>query len=399
MRAVRRAAAVFLGLATMLGLLVSYTLVLSAPADPAQPPAWLFMIVLGVGLSSYAGVGVILVWRRSHPMGLVFSAIGAGLGVGFAASDYTFAAARGMVPRLDLVAWVANWTLIPSLAGGALALLLLFPTGRPASRGWWVVAVSGAATMATWAVGSMLHPRLREADGQPNPLPITLPLGTADTLVEVTEGLFGVILAAAVVGLVRRFISSSGVERQQLKWFTYAGAVTATGFGSLVFVSIFPAAAPLASFGWIVGLIGLSSIPVAAGIAILRYRLYEIDVVIRRTLVYGAVVAILGAVYVSLVLVLQAVLAGVTGGQTLPVALSTLAIAALFGPVRARARDFIDRRFYRSRYDAQRTLEAFSGRLRDRVDVQAVATALTSTAEQAVRPSRVGVWMRMARSR
>jgi len=398
MRAARRPAVAVLGLTTMLGLLVSYALVLSAPEGGDGPPAWLFVVVLGVGLSSYAGVGVILVWRRDHPMGFVFAAIGAGLGMGFAASDYTRAAELGMVPRLDLVAWVANWVLIPSLAGGALALLLLFPSGRPASPRWRVVGILGAAIMSSWIVGSMFHPRLLEADGLPNPLPITLPFAVAEQLVGVTEALLGVLFALAVVGIVQRFRSSRRIERQQLKWFTYAGAVTVAGFGTLIAVSIFPAASPLANVGWIVGLIGLASIPVTAGIAILRYRLYDIDVVIRRTLVYGAVVAVLGSVYVSLVLVLQAVLTGVTGGQTLPVALSTLAIAALFGPVRARVRDAVDRRFYRSRYDSQRTLEAFASRLRGEVELDAVAGALVAAATQTVRPASVGTWIRGRKS-
>jgi hypothetical protein len=138
----------------------------------------------------------------------------------------------------------------------------------------------------------------------------------------------------------------------------------------------------------------LTLIPAAAGIAILRYRLYDIDVVIRRTLVYGGLLAVLGVVYVALVLGLQTALSGVTGEGPLPVALSTLAIAALFGPARRRVRELVDRRFYRSRYDAQRTLEQFAGRLRDQVELETIGAALVDVAGDAVRPASATVWVR-----
>jgi hypothetical protein len=145
---------------------------------------------------------------------------------------------------------------------------------------------------------------------------------------------------------------------------------------------------------WTAVMLTLAAIPVCAGIAILRYRLYDVDLVIRRTLVYALVSALLGAAYVVLVLALTATLSSFVGGQGLPVALSTLVIAALFGPVRARVRDLIDRRFYRSRYDAQRTLEAFTTRLRDEVELEAVGLTLVDVAGRAVRPTSVGVWIR-----
>jgi hypothetical protein len=129
-------------------------------------------------------------------------------------------------------------------------------------------------------------------------------------------------------------------------------------------------------------------------VAILRHRLFDIDLVIRRTVVYAAVVAILGAAYVGLVLVLQSVLAGVTRNETFPVALGTLAIAALFGPVRAQVRAAVDRRFYRSTYDAQRTLEAFSGRVRDEVELEAVGRTLVEVTGQTIRPTSASVWLR-----
>jgi hypothetical protein len=149
-------------------------------------------------------------------------------------------------------------------------------------------------------------------------------------------------------------------------------------------------------FVWIftIALAALGTVPIAAGIAILRYRLYDIDVVIRRTVVYGAVVAILGISYIALVVGLQSALTQFSGNDTLPVALSTLIIAALFVPVRTRVRQIVDRRFYRSRYDAQHTVESFAGRIRDEVELEAVGQVLATTVGEAVRPASIGVWLR-----
>lgn len=197
------------------------------------------------------------------------------------------------------------------------------------------------------------------------------------------------ILAVAAIGV--RLRRSTGVERQQLKLVLYPAAIFVGGFigASLVEIPIF----------WTMSLLGLASVAIGVGIAILRHRLFDIDLVIRRTLVYGAVVGVLGAVYVVLVLGLQTVLSELTGGDTLPVALSTLVIAALFGPVQARVRAIVDRRFYRSRYDAQRTVDLFTGRLRDEVELEAVGRTLVEVAGRAVRPSSASVWLRAGPSR
>jgi amino acid transporter len=155
-----------------------------------------------------------------------------------------------------------------------------------------------------------------------------------------------------------------------------------------------PALADRVRWMFTVALAALAIVPVAAGIAVLRFRLYDIDVVIRRTIVYSAVVAILGASYLALVVALQSALTLLGGNDGLPVALSTLMIAAIFVPVRARARRIVDRRFYRSRYDAQRTVESFAGRLRDQVELEAVRQELSVAAGEAVRPASIGVWVR-----
>jgi hypothetical protein len=192
--------------------------------------------------------------------------------------------------------------------------------------------------------------------------------------------------SSAVVVTLLRMRRAAGAERQQLKWLLAPVALFVVAIG-IAFVTQAP-------WSWTLALGSFAGLPIAAGIAILRYRLYDIDLVIRRTLVYGLVVAVLGSVYVGLVLALQALLSGAIGGGTIPVAISTLATAALFGPVRGRVRMLVDQRFYRSRYDAEQTVAAFTRRLRDEVELEAVAAALVGVAAQTVRPHGATLWVR-----
>jgi hypothetical protein len=225
-----------------------------------------------------------------------------------------------------------------------------------------------------------------------NPVGLEGPLGDVVTTVA-TAGTAVIVvpLAVSIASLILRLRRSTGPERQQLKWLLLPAVLIVAGAVA--------AAITEQEHAWTVMLLGLAGVPIAAGVAILRYRLYDIDVVIRRTIVYGVVVAVLAAVYVALVLVLQTSLTQVTGNDTIPVALSTLAIAALFGPLRARVRRIVDRRFYRSRYDAQRTVEAFAARLRDEVELDAVARDLVLVADRAVAPRGAWVWLRRAPDR
>jgi len=400
MRPVRRALILVLALASLLGLAATYLLTAQVmEADTAMTGAeaifaTLVFAALGVGLAAFAIVGVLLVWRREHPMGWVFGAVGAGLGIGFAASEHIYAAEQVGFPVIMAVAWVSNWLLIPTLAGGLVALLLLFPTGRLPTPRWRPVGWFFALDLAVLVAARMFHPRLQDAGGMLNPLPITLPLDTAESAALVAERLMALALMAGLAAIARRFRAAHGVERQQLKWFTFAATITAAGFGSLLVASAVPALEPIGNVGWPVGMVGLSSIPIAAGIAILRYRLYDIDLLINRTLVYGLLTVTLGAVYVGSVILLQGVLSGFTGGNSLAVAASTLAVAALFQPVRRRIQSAVDQRFYRSRYDAARTLEAFAGRLRHEVDLTHLTDELRGVVAETLRPASVSVWLR-----
>ena len=195
-----------------------------------------------------------------------------------------------------------------------------------------------------------------------------------------------VSILASASSFVLRLHRARGDERQQLKWFAYAATLLAAGFITLSATDgeSLIGAAPLVA--------GLVALPIAAGFAILRYRLYDIDLIVRRTLVYGVATAALAGLYFGIVLALQQVFSSFAGGSDLAVAVSTLAVAALFGPARRRIQPAVHRRFYRRGYDARRTLEAFSGRLRQEVDLDTLRTELVAVVDETMRPTGVSLW-------
>jgi hypothetical protein len=199
-------------------------------------------------------------------------------------------------------------------------------------------------------------------------------------------------LLLAVVSMIVRLRRSIGVERQQLKWIVYAGAVAAGGFALTLFLS-----GPLANAVFAAAFLAFIGVPVAAGFAIMRYRLYEIDLLINRTLVYGSLTVMLALVYFGGVAATQAIFRTLTGQEEQPqlaVVVSTLVIAALFNPLRRRIQDFIDRRFYRRKYDAAKTLEAFSAKLRDETDLDALSDDLVVVVRETMQPAHVSFWLR-----
>ena len=201
------------------------------------------------------------------------------------------------------------------------------------------------------------------------------------------------VLLAAVVATIVRYRRSRGVEREQFKWFAFAAALFALVLiASTIASGVYPEALNAMSIAGL--LAGGAGIPIAVGIAILKYRLYEIDRIINRTLVYGAVTALLAGLYFAIVIGLQAIFSGLTRGNDLAIAGSTLAVAALFRPARRRIQAFVDRRFYRQRYDAQQTLDAFSQRLRDEVDLDQLATDLGAVVHETMQPAHVSLWIR-----
>jgi hypothetical protein len=334
-------------------------------------------------------VGAVVASRLpSNPIGWLFLALALIEGVFELAFGYThYSLHVSPLPGEVWTAWLSNWMspLSPPLL---VAALLLFPDGRPPSPRWrWVLW--GCPLLAVLAVAqyALAPGPLGEFPAVDNPAGVTwLPEIPSDPFV------FALLVAAAA-GLAVRFRRSRGVERQQLKWFVYAAAMMA---GFLVLSSLATALIGAADEDSILAgflfAACISGVPIAAGIAILRHRLYDIDVVINRTLVYGALTATLGAAYLLL-----ALLIGLTVGTSdVAIAASTLAVAALFRPARTRIQALVDRRFYRSRYDAARTLDAFGARLRDEIDLETLAADLRGVVQETVQPTHVSLWLRSA---
>ena len=225
------------------------------------------------------------------------------------------------------------------------------------------------------------------------------PIGVSSPLLDLLQGLAVLGLSIGLFGssasLIARFRRSRGEQRQQMKWLALAGAVAAATLPiALVLYDLIGATA---AYGAI--MVSVLGLPVATGVAILRYRLYDIDVVINRTLVYGALTATLALSYLGIVLLLQLAMRPLTESSNLAIAGSTLAVAGLFRPARTRIQEAVDRRFYRRKYDAQRTLEAFSGRLRDEVQLAGLRTELSAVVREALQPAHVSLWLRTPEAR
>jgi hypothetical protein len=344
-----------------------------------------------------ASAGAVIASRLPrNPVGWCFLAMGVGMALSFSSNAYAelgLDSRYGPLPADDIFAWVSSWVFVPILFGVPLYLLLVFPTGRFLSPGWRRTGIGLLATVGLATFATTFAPGRLESFGIDNPLGIRGDLGeVVEVLEQVTTVLALPAFGIAVAGLAVRFRRSRGVERQQLKWFTYAAAFVGVGLaGSILAPGGWPADAL-----FLVGLLALAALPVAAGIAILRYRLYDIDVVIRRTVVYGALTATLLASYLGLVLLLQLALGPLTEDNGLAIAGSTLAVAALFRPLRGRIQEAVDRRFYRSRYDAARTLEGFGTRLRDQVELDALSAELRGVVAETMQPAHVSLWLREA---
>ncbi len=276
---------------------------------------------------------------------------------------------------------------IPLVLPCATFLLLLFPDGRLVSRRWRPVAWCAALGIVIAFVGSALIPGpLEDYPTIVNPYGLNT---LADPLQPLGLTLLLIALVGSPVSLILRFRRAPADERQQIKWLALAGAVAAVTLvaGTAGYDVVGKTVANVAILLSVLGL------PLAAGTAILRYRLYDIDVVINRALVYGALTATLAVTYLASVLSLQLVLEGITQGSGLSVAVSTLAAAGFVRPARARIQAAVDRRFYRRRYNSQRTLEAFSSKLRDEVDLDSLSAQLNWVVADTMQPAHVSLWL------
>ena len=347
-----------------------------------------------VAAVAFPTVGAIIASRRpGNPIGWIFCFVGLSLGIAILAAEYAVYALvtePGALPAGVLAAWLGTWIWVPGVVLGPTFLLLLFPHGRLPSRRWRPVAwLSSGATALGVAVLMVLPWGLLDP-GLPaeNPFEIEGARAVEFAAFAVWIGVGMAGMALSVFVLIRRFSRSRGVERQQLKWFVYAGTLTVV----LLFLPLVP---KLSVVGSLLQVLSAPLLPAAAGVAILRHRLYDIDTLINRTLVYGALTAALALVYFGSVATLQYVFRALTGGGSqLVIVASTLAIAALFGPLRRRIQAVIDRRFYRRKYDAAKTLETFSGRLRDAADPGRLEADLLSVVRETVQPAHLSLWLR-----
>ena len=379
---------------TTLGL---FLLVVSqSPAGGPVFDYWLENTVIAI---SFSTVGAIITPRLPprNPIGWIFCSIGVIAGVRLFVSEYAIVtllaeprSGPAMLPGGEVLAWISSWLWVSHI-GLFVILALLFPDGRlPSSRwrplGWLVgvVIVTGTVSVAIWPETAAGFDLIK------HPLGIEVATDTVNPVENILYAL-GLIAASSLLVRLRR---SRGVELQQVKWFAYAVAVLAT---SAILAYVVSETVGVVWLGWVSSMLVLASVvglPVAVGMAILRYRLYNIDLLLNRTLVYGVLTAVLAGVYFGSIVLFQVFFRAFTGQESqLAVVFSTLAIAALFTPLRLRIQSFIDRRFYRRKYDARRTLEAFSAKLRTETDLDALSNELIDVIRETMQPTSVSLWL------
>jgi hypothetical protein len=359
----------------------------------------IFVSILIVG--SFATVGAVVAARRpSNPIGWIFSSMALLFAAAILLGNYGehgLVVVPGSLAGAEIAAWTGNWIWPVALAPVGF-LFLLFPDGRPPSARWgavgWVLAGAMLGWFIAWAFmpGPLTNAGYEQVD---NPYGVEglgallKPLGAVSGLLL----LAGVL--ASVVSTIGRFRRSIGEERSQLKWLAYAGGVVVlTAAVSLTAESSAGESASVLIQVLQLALVGsLCTVPIATGIAVLKYRLYDIDRIINRSLVYGVVTVLLAVGYAGGVLVAQAILP-LPDDSPAVVAITTLAVVALFRPLRSRVQGFVDRRFYRRRYDAARTIESFGSRLRQETDLDSLRTELLSLVNQTMQPAHASLWLR-----
>jgi hypothetical protein len=360
------------------------------------------VLILG---ASFPVVGwLIASRRRENRIGWMFLAAGVVFALvtfSGAHAQYGLVTEPGSLPLADVTAWLSTLAWVPAYML-LILLLLFFPDGRLPSRRWrpiiWIAALSAflmlvPSAIAEWPYrGLALLTGVSPSTGDPLLDPA---LDTANLLQGVGSALSLIVAVAGAGALVTRFRRSVGTERQQIKWFaTAAIAEMAVSLPMSMQVIVLPS-----PFDALVAMIAAPLIPIAIGVAILRHRLYDIDRIISRTVSYGVVTAVLALVFVGTILVSQTVLASFFSGNSVAVAASTLVVAALFQPLRRRVQGLVDRRFNRSRYDAERTVAAFGARLRDEVDLTNLYSEVRHVVAATVDPATVGVWIRQPDTR
>jgi hypothetical protein len=375
--------------ATMLGLAL-----LAASWDAPIPDSWGFRGFTVLFATAYGGVGAILAVRRpENRVGWILLASGTCSGVQVLLEEYAIYGIVGRaVPLRGAVAagWIESWIWLIGVALIIVWTLLLFPNGSLVSPRWRIASWLGAVVLGGGLLGLAFGGGpLNNAPFVENPLPL---LGEAGRSLFFVSFLgMALVATTASASLVVRYRGSAGAERQQLKWLAFEAVLIAI---AVIITGLSQAFAPGFKPSQVLFIGVLCLLPIAIGVAVLRYRLYDIDVLINRALVYGATTAAIGAAFFIGIVVLQAALRPITGGSELAVAASTLLCFALFQPIRRGVQSTVDRRFYRARYDAGVTLDRFTSRLAGEVDLDAIGTELGDAVAATMRPSHVSLWLR-----
>jgi hypothetical protein len=346
-------------------------------------------LLIGPLFGAYAVVGALVCTRRD-------GRVVGGLMLAVALSGTLAAALHGYGlravltagwPAWDWALWLAEWIAAPFAMMLLLFLPLVFPSGRLPSPRWRIVAAIGVVLIAANTISSAIKSEW-----------VTDWLDPTDSLLRTMDSVlastFIVLVCVSTGSLVLRLRRARGVERAQLKWLVYAALLLAAGLLLEISLQVEPSADPIFQVGQaITRVMELLGLPVAIGVAVLRYRLYDIDVVIHRTIVYSVLSATLAGAYLACTLVLREVTEPLTGDSGLAVAVSTLAVAALFRPARRRIGAAVDRRFYRGRYDTARTLNAFGARLQHELDADTVSRDMRAVVHETLHPTHVSIWL------
>lgn len=348
--------------------------------------------LIALSFTSFAVIGAMILGRDvNHVLARLFLAAGTLAAASAAADNYAIYSIKGQhdLPGELVAAWFQNWSWFLPIGLIVTFGILLFPTGKLPGPSWRHVLRLAALALSTMTVGLMLNPE--SLDGFPaieNPTAVA-----AFTAVPVTAvGFAGVLvtIVLSITSLMLRFRRSRGIEREQMKWVFYAFT---TMLVLILGVFLLGGNVSESAIDILFGL-AFSLVPIACGVAMLRYRLYDIDIIINRTLVYALLTAALLGSYLLIVVVVSRVLEPVTRDSDIAIAASTLAVAALFRPLRARFQSFIDRRFYRTKYDSAEALKDFSARLRDEIEVDVVRDDVLGVVRDTLHPKHVSVWIK-----
>jgi hypothetical protein len=384
-----------LSVAMFLASVVLYVLANSSQEATSTSGA-LSDLLIYVPFLAFPIVGALIASRHpKNPVGWICLAVGL-FWMLIAVGEQYEAEGTVTIDALTQAIWV------PPIGLLGIYLILLFPDGKLPSRRWRPLAWLSGVVMVLASLGITFAPGPLEGHpGVRNPLGLEVAPWVATAGIVILL-LLPLCMLASALSLVLRYRQSRGQEREQIKWIAFAASVVGLLYLIAMVGSFFvpvawgAAGTPL----WLgllqqAALVSFTAVPIAVGFAVLKYRLYEIDLLINRTLVYSALTATLVGVYVGSIVVLQGLLRALTGQESqLAIVASTLAVAALFNPLRRRIQGFIDRRFYRSKYDARKTLETFSAKLREETDLEALSNDLTSVVHETMQPAHISLWLR-----